>query len=63
MKRIVNEYTETIHRPPAEPRRNRTSCGALRHVPEQHVVIVDENDDSLAGASRCGRCFENAGGY
>lgn len=63
MKRIVNAYTETVHRLPADSPQNRASCGALRHVPAQRVTIVDENDDALAEATRCGRCFRGEGGY
>lgn len=63
MKRVVNAYTNTIHRGPAESPRKRTNCGALRHVPPQHVEVVDTDDESLGDATHCGRCFEGEGGY
>lgn len=63
MKRIVNAYTGTVHKPAVESRSQRTTCGALRHVPPTHVREVDLADDPLTDASRCGRCFEDEGGY
>ncbi|WP_247728368.1 hypothetical protein [Halovivax limisalsi] len=62
MHRIVNVHTNTIHRASENPVAQRTTCGALRHVPSHHVERLGE-DGPPADASRCGRCFDDAGGY
>ncbi|NHN46683.1 hypothetical protein G9464_03615 [Halostella sp. JP-L12] len=64
MARILNSHTETVHKYRGDDHRNRTECGALRHVAEEHVRRVDgDRGDAVAEASRCGRCFDGQGGY
>lgn len=63
MKRIMNANTKTVHKPAVNTDRQQTCCGALRHVPSNHVREIDDEDDPLHDASRCGRCFDGEGGY
>ncbi|NHN58440.1 MULTISPECIES: hypothetical protein [Halorussus] len=64
MKRLLNEHTGTLHRLQPGSTGGSTACGALRHVPRRYVTTVG-TDDALLGedVERCGRCFEDAGGY
>lgn len=64
MKRVLNEHTGTIHRLQPGTADGATACGALRHVPRRYVTTV--GTDELRpdeDVERCGRCFEDAGGY
>ena len=62
-KRLLNERTGTIHKPQSGAG-NETPCGALRHVPQRHVThIADAQTRAGDEVERCGRCFEDAGGY
>jgi hypothetical protein len=64
MKRLLNEHTGTIHRQRTGTASTTTACGALRHVSHRNITPLEidelEFDDELA---RCGRCFEDTGGY
>lgn len=75
MKRLLNERTGTLHRlrPEADagPDSDETACGALRHVPSRCITLVATDERAGNGdgggvgdeTERCGRCFEDAGGY
>ena len=66
MERILNSHTETVHKCRQDDHRNRTECGALRHVTEEHVQSVDDEglpDEAVSDAAQCGRCFDGQGGY
>jgi hypothetical protein len=60
---ILNEHTGTIHKQ-EDADRLKAQCGALRQVPSQHLqpVLVDDvvPQDEV---DRCGRCFDDGGGY
>lgn len=61
---VLNELTDTIHERKEEATHLQATCGALRHVrPEQlHSVLIEDaviQDD----VTRCGRCFDDGGGY
>lgn len=62
MKLVLNEHTETAHRPSTDGSFYLAACGALSAVSDDHVRTSadDGSDDEF---DRCGRCFENAGGY
>ncbi|QCJ47046.1 MULTISPECIES: hypothetical protein [Haloprofundus] len=63
MRGVLNEQTETVHKPTDHAHR-LTACGALFHVSEKATSVVDLADAvDDGGASRCGRCFDDAGGY
>lgn len=64
MDGVLNQHTETIHKHEWGAPDLHTVCGAtynldadgLRQIPvEQAVTDVD--------ASKCGRCFDDGGGY
>ncbi len=64
MNHILNVRTNTLHKPRTDTSQPKTECGALTHVPQDHVEEVSEaNFETTAAVSRCGRCFENGGGY
>lgn len=61
---LLNEHTNTLHKPRHGTTTDETVCGALRHVPRGHVTpIADDEMQEDRGIERCGRCFEGAGGY
>ncbi|WP_224270361.1 hypothetical protein [Haloprofundus salinisoli] len=63
MRGVLNEQTKTVHKPNDHAYR-LAACGALFHVSEKSTVVVDLTDAvDEGGASRCGRCFEDGGGY
>lgn len=64
MKRLLNEQTGTVHKPGSGTASEATACGALRHVPHQQITTVGTDETQLGDEiDRCGRCFEDAGGY
>ncbi|MCU4742912.1 hypothetical protein OB955_18730 [Halobacteria archaeon AArc-m2/3/4] len=64
MDRILNVRTNTLHKPRTDTSEQRTECGALLHVPRDHVEEVSGADfETTAAVSQCGRCFEDGGGY
>lgn len=64
MKRLLNEHTGTLHRLQPETTDETTACGALRHVPRRYVTTVGTDEVRVGeDVERCGRCFEDAGGY
>lgn len=64
MQIILNEVTETIHKPSRDGNKHPAACGALRHVSNDHIqALTVESLSSHQGSNRCGRCFEDAGGY
>ena len=64
MKRLLNERTGTVHKPHPATTSDKTACGALRYVPQQHITPIrikeHQVDDEI---ERCGRCFDDVGGY
>lgn len=62
MTRLLNEHTGTVHKPRQESA-NETVCGALRHVAGRNVTSVANDEVRGGDVDRCGRCFEDAGGY
>lgn len=64
MKRLLNEQTGTVHKPEPGTTGGTTTCGALRHVPSKHIESFETTAVQFEnGIDRCGRCFEDAGGY
>lgn len=61
MTRLLNERTGTIHKP--GPTDDGTACGALRHVPRRYVISVGDEGQVDDETERCGRCYEDTGGY
>lgn len=64
MKRLLNEHTGTVHRVHPETTIDETACGALRHVPRQKIAVIGAGETKSSDEiTRCGRCFEDGGGY
>ncbi|WP_115862661.1 hypothetical protein [Halorussus litoreus] len=64
MERILNEHTGTVHKSRRGTTSDEAVCGALRHVPHRQVTSVPNEETGVEeGVERCGRCFEEAGGY
>lgn len=64
MKRLLNEHTGTVHKPRPGTASDTTACGALRHVPDRSIRSIGTDETELGDdIDRCGRCFEDAGGY
>lgn len=64
MRRILNDTTRTVHKPCEESDSKSTACGSLRHVPETRTKVVSAGEIRIEnGITRCGRCFDDAGGY
>lgn len=64
MTRLLNEHTGTVHRSQPGATGDATACGALRHVPQRYITSVRTDEMQTGdGIDRCGRCFEDAGGY
>lgn len=64
MDGILNETTNKVHRHSPNGTDYRTSCGATYHVPSERLrrTSIDEAVEEHT-ATRCGRCFADAGGY
>jgi hypothetical protein len=63
MKAVVNRTTETVHKRAAEGPKE-TPCGATSHVDSSKLEQTSlERACDAHDASKCGRCFEDGGGY
>lgn len=63
MKLVLNEHTRTAHRPSTDGSSYLAACGALSAVSDDHVRTSAGDAGSHDEFDRCGRCFEDAGGY
>ncbi|AEH37412.1 hypothetical protein [Halopiger xanaduensis] len=66
MRIVLNESTKTAHKPARSARNQLADCGALRHVPTDRVRETSEEEIEPpieVELERCGRCFEDSGGY
>ncbi|RKD97600.1 hypothetical protein [Halopiger aswanensis] len=66
MRIVLNESTKTAHKPARSTRNQPADCGALRHVPTERIRETSEAEIEQAVEAeleRCGRCFEDSGGY
>jgi hypothetical protein len=64
MDGILNEVTSTVHRRDTSEQQLHTICGVTYNVPEDHLQPVTiEQQSSSRVTDRCGRCFEDGGGY
>jgi hypothetical protein len=63
MDAVVNRTTQTVHKRATEGSKE-TPCGATSHVDSstlEHTSL--QRARAAHGASKCGRCFEDGGGY
>jgi len=64
MDGILNETTNTVHRPEAGTAGQETVCGVTYHVPADNFRPTEFDPDATPAAiTKCGRCFDDAGGY
>lgn len=61
---ILNETTGTIHKRARGNEALHSICGITYHVDSGHLrqTPVERAADSL-NVTKCGRCFEDSGGY
>lgn len=65
MNIVLNEVTNTIHKQETGKSEWQTVCGATNHLPQDNlkrVTVIEPELDTLT-ATKCGRCFDDAGGY
>lgn len=61
---VLNRTTHTVHRHESDYPALRTACGATFHVHRDQLEMTTvERALAEASASKCGRCFEDGGGY
>jgi hypothetical protein len=65
---ILNEVTYTVHK--CEKSMSwadsnlQTECGIHHHLAHDNLEITTvEESNTMTSADKCGRCFENEGGY
>lgn len=64
MDGILNEVTDTIHKYDLGESGGQTICGAMDHVSHDAFRMTSlESAGVSRTADKCGRCFEDGGGY
>lgn len=64
MDGVLNETTNKIHKYESGQSDFQTSCGATSHVAHEHLrLITVEQATGDNDVNRCGRCFDDGGGY
>jgi len=65
MDGVLNEVTNTVHKREVGKSRFDTECGVTYHLSEDDLRLLGtvEPDLDERSASKCGRCFDDAGGY
>lgn len=64
MDGVLNETTNTVHRHERSKSDLESACGATYHLRREklRMTTVDRAVSALS-ADKCGRCFEDGGGY
>ena len=62
MERVLNEVTNTVHKQATGTEAMETPCGVTYNVADDHLRQVSTNH-LAATATKCGRCFDDGGGY
>lgn len=61
---VLNETTKTVHRHARGNSDLQTVCGLTHHVnPDQLRTTSVKRATTDFDASKCGRCFDDGGGY
>lgn len=61
---VLNETTRTVHKHRPGPAGRRTACGDTRTLNAENLTPISVELATIEDdADRCGRCFEDAGGY
>lgn len=64
MKAILNEYTKTVHKQETGAPDLHTVCGASYNLDAEQLQAISVTKAATDhNADRCGRCFDDAGGY
>ncbi len=65
MEVILNEVTNTVHRQETGRPERRAACGSTFHISHDKLRVVSEAEPGgeAATTTKCGRCFEDGGGY
>jgi hypothetical protein len=64
MNGVLNEHTRTVHKRRTGASDLRTVCGVARTLDSDQLRTVPLRRASVeSDVTRCGRCFEDAGGY
>lgn len=64
MDGILNEYTNTVHKHETGTADLHTPCGVTHNInPDQLRAISVHQATTEYDANKCGRCFEDGGGY
>lgn len=64
MDGVLNETTRTVHKHETGESDFQSECGATANLAHEDLRIVPvEIASSSTDVIRCGRCFEDAGGY
>lgn len=65
MDAVLNLGTRTIHKQEDREPDIETICGVTRNLPQDRFepVTAIETELETTDASKCGRCFDDGGGY
>lgn len=64
MSVLVNLSTNTVHRRDPGDRDGHTACGVTYHLEHDRLRTVPFEEATSDGeTSKCGRCFDDGGGY
>ena len=61
MKYIINEKTETVHKQGTRESEVSTACGVTYQMDREQLQM--RVTESVSKPDKCGRCFEDGGGY
>jgi len=62
MDQILNEVTNTVHKRTPGASAVETPCGVTYNVADDHLRRVSA-DNLVTTVTKCGRCFDDGGGY
>jgi len=64
MELVLNETTKTVHKHETSAATLHTECGVTHNLdPDRLELITDDSPVTDHDAQKCGRCFEDGGGY
>jgi len=64
MDGVLNEHTQTVHRHESGEPELHTVCGVSYTLDPEHLLAMPvEKAATDHDADRCGRCFDDGGGY
>ncbi|MEF8852162.1 MAG: hypothetical protein V5A44_07715 [Haloarculaceae archaeon] len=64
MEGVLNEHTRTVHKHESGSSELHTVCGVSYNLAAEKLLAVPVSRATTADdAEKCGRCFDDAGGY